>query len=240
MGSCLLVVLSPLGQLAFGVRAVPPVKAAYFRAVVGSWDERLAALPCSGDARRDWRLPAAGPSIGFPRRNPGYYSHLPSDTIPFGGVRDPLTSCRKSARMPSRGRSSARSERAATLAARLDEAAAALIAVVAHIETDRWRRIPAPGVWSIGKDAEHVIEAAGYHQWIVASRSGRRCLRDVRSSNVSSSPPTCRHEEAVALLRRRTEEGGELILGLTDEQLNLPTRPPRARSRRSRRRSSSS
>ena len=32
------------------------------------------------------------------------------------------------------------------------------------------------------------------------------------------------------MLRRRTEEGAELILGLTDEQLNLPTRPPRARS----------
>ena len=33
-------------------------------------------------------------------------------------------------------------------------------------------------------------------------------------------------------LRRRTAEGAELVLGLTDERLNLPTRPPRARSQK--------
>ena len=30
----------------------------------------------------------------------------------------------------------------------------------------------------------------------------------------------------------RTDEGEALILGLTDEQLDLPTRPPRAREQR--------
>ena len=123
-----------------------------------------------------------------------------------------------------------RSERGATLAARLDEAAAALIAVIAHIEPDRWRHIPAPGVWSIGKDVEHVIEAAGYHQWIVRLTIGqkvpsRRPVLERKQLTTDLSP-----QEAVALLRRRTEEGSQLILGLTDEQLNLPTRPPRARS----------
>ena len=124
----------------------------------------------------------------------------------------------------------ARSERAATLAARLDEAAAALIAVIAHIEPDRWRHIPAPGVWAIGKDAEHVIEAAGYHQWIVRLTIGQKVSsrrpvleRKVLTTDLSLS-------QAVEQLRRRTEEGAELILGLTDEQLSLPTRPPRARS----------
>ena len=124
----------------------------------------------------------------------------------------------------------AQSERAATLAARLDEAAAALIAVIAHIEPDSWQHIPAPGVWAIGKDAEHVIEAAGYHQWIVRLTIGQKVSsrrpvleRKVLTTDLSPS-------QAVEQLRRRTEEGVELILGLTDEQLNLPTRPPRARS----------
>jgi hypothetical protein len=123
----------------------------------------------------------------------------------------------------------ARSERAATLAARLDEAAAALIAVIDHIEPDRWRHIPAPGVWAIGKDAEHVIEAAGYHQWIVRLTIGQKVPsrkpvleRKQLTTDLSSA-------EAVGLLRRRADEGVELILGLTDEQLDLPTRPPRAR-----------
>lgn len=123
-----------------------------------------------------------------------------------------------------------RSERGATLAARLDEAAAALTSVIAHIEADRWRHIPALGVWSIGKDAEHVIEAAGYHQWIVRLTIGqkvssRRPVIERTQLTTDLSP-----QQAVALLRHRTEEGIELLLGLTDDQLNLPTRPPRARS----------
>ena len=130
------------------------------------------------------------------------------------------------------------SERAATLAARLEEAATALIAVIAHTEPNRWRHIPAPGVWAIGKDAEHVIEAAGYHQWIVRLTTGqkvssRRPALERKRLTTDLSP-----QEAVALLRRRAEEGAELILGLTDEQLNLPTRPPRADPRHLGRRSS--
>ena len=85
-------------------------------------------------------------------------------------------------------------------------------------------------MWSIGKDAEHVIEAAGYHQWIVRLTIGqkvpsRRPVLERTQLTTDLSP-----QEAVALLRRRTEEGIELLLGLTDDQLNLPTRPPRARS----------
>ena len=85
-------------------------------------------------------------------------------------------------------------------------------------------------MWSIGKDVEHVIEAAGYHQWIVRLTIGekvssRRPVLERKQLTTDLSP-----QQAVALLRNRTEEGVELILGLTDEQLNLPTRPPRARS----------
>jgi uncharacterized damage-inducible protein DinB len=122
------------------------------------------------------------------------------------------------------------SERAATLAARLDAAAAALISVIADIEPDRWQNIPAPGVWAIGKDAEHVIEATGYHHWIVRLTIGqkvssRRPVLERKQLTTNLSPP-----QAVELLRRRTEEGTDLLLGLTVEQLNLPTRPARARS----------
>jgi hypothetical protein len=124
----------------------------------------------------------------------------------------------------------ARSERGAALAARFDEAAAALIAVITQIEPDRWQHVPAPGVWAIGKDVEHVIEAAGYHQWIVRltigqKLSSRRPILERKRLTTKLMP-----EEAVALLRRGTDVGAELILGLTDEQLDLPTRPPRARS----------
>ena len=116
------------------------------------------------------------------------------------------------------------------LALRLDEAAAALIAVIDHTEPERWRHVPAPGVWAIGKDAEHVVEAAGYHQWIVRLTIGhkvpsRRPVLERKQLTTELSSV-----DAVELLRRRTESGIELILGLTDEQLNLQTRPPRARA----------
>ena len=168
-------------------------------------------------------------SIGFPRRKSDVTRALPSDTTPFGGVRDQLTACQRPQRMPDVDEH-ARSERATTLAARLDEAATALISVVANIEPHRWRRIPAPGVWSIGKDAEHVIEAAGYHQWIVRLTIGqkvpsRRPVLERKQLTTDMSP-----EEAVGLLRGCSDEGIELLLGLTVDQLNLPIRPPRARS----------
>ena len=117
-----------------------------------------------------------------------------------------------------------------TLAARLDEAAAALISVIAHVEPDRWRHIPAPGEWSIGKDVEHVIEAAGYHQWIVRLTIGEKVSSRRPVLERKQLTTDLSQQQAVTLLRSRTEAGIELILGLTDEQLNLPTRPPRARS----------
>ena len=120
--------------------------------------------------------------------------------------------------------------RAGRLAAQLDAAAAAFIAVIAPTDLDRWKRIPAPGVWSVGKDAEHVIEATGYHEWIVRLTLGeavpsRRPTLERSRLTTDLSPA-----QAVELLRRRTEEVSSLIRGLTDTQLDLPTRPPRARS----------
>jgi uncharacterized damage-inducible protein DinB len=121
-------------------------------------------------------------------------------------------------------------ERPAALATLLQEAGAALIAVIELIDDDRWRRVPNTGVWSIGKDAEHVAEAAIYHQWIVRLTIGlkvssRRPAIERTQMTTDLSP-----REAVELLHQRTDEGVRLLLDLTDEQLDLPTRPPRARS----------
>jgi uncharacterized damage-inducible protein DinB len=122
------------------------------------------------------------------------------------------------------------SERAAALAARLREATAGLISILEPIDEARWRHVPTRGVWSISKDAEHIIEAAAYHQWIVRLTIGdpvpkRKPVLE-RLQMTSDLTPS----EAVDLLRQRTEEGVGLLLALTDEQLNLVTRPPRARS----------
>ena len=159
-----------------------------------------------------WRLPAAGPRSVSPAgtRILPVHDHATPSLLVESATVDVMPASAKNA---PRGRAGAVGARA-TLAARLDEAAAALISVIAHIEPDRWRHIPAPGVWSIGKDAEHVIEAAGYHQWIVRLTIGqkvpsRRPVLERTQLTTDLSP-----QEAVALLRRRTEEGIELLLGL--------------------------
>ena len=117
---------------------------------------------------------------------------------------------------------------AGRLVERLREAAAALIALIEPIDDRRWRHIAKPGVWSIGKDAEHVADAAAYHQWIVRLTIGQK---------VSSRRPAIERKElttrlapsdATELIRQRTDEGARLIADMTDEQLRLPTRPPRA------------
>jgi uncharacterized damage-inducible protein DinB len=121
------------------------------------------------------------------------------------------------------------SARATALADRLREAAASAIAVVEHIEPERWVRVPAPGVWSVGKDAEHAAEGAARHQWIVRLTIGER---------VSSSPPAVERKQlfsalsprdAADLLRQRADAGVRLVEGLTDAQLDLPKRPPGTR-----------
>ena len=62
---------------------------------------------------------------------------------------------------------------ATELGAHLRTAAAALMSVLERIEPERWMLVPGPSVWSVGKDAEHVAEAALYHQWIVRLTIGR-------------------------------------------------------------------
>jgi len=120
------------------------------------------------------------------------------------------------------------SSAARTLAARLRTAADALVAVIEPIDDADWHRIPEPDTWSIGKEAEHVAEAAGYHQWIVRLTIGdkvssRRPVLERKQMASALSP-----REAAELIRQRGEDGVQLLLDLTDAQLALPTRPPRA------------
>jgi uncharacterized damage-inducible protein DinB len=122
--------------------------------------------------------------------------------------------------------------RAAALEARLRAAAEELIAVIAPIEGGQWSQVTTPGIWSIGKDAEHVADAALYHQWIVRLTIGervssRRPAIERMKLTTDLSPP-----EAVKLIRQRTEESASLIRGLMDEMLDLVTRPPRAKGQR--------
>lgn len=120
------------------------------------------------------------------------------------------------------------SDRAEAFAGRLREAAARIVAVIEPIDDEMWHLVPEPGVWSIGKEAEHLAEAVGYHQWIVRLTIGqkvsaRRPVLERKQMTSSLSPA-----EAAELIRQRAEEGARLLLDLTDEQLDLPIRPPRA------------
>ena len=111
--------------------------------------------------------------------------------------------------------------RAVALVEQLRDASEALIAVIERIEPERWVHVPAAGVWSPSKDAEHVAEGAAYHQWIVRLSLGQR---------VGARPGIERglviaqrsQREVVDLPRRTTEEGALLVGGLSDQQLDLP------------------
>lgn len=121
------------------------------------------------------------------------------------------------------------SERAAALAASLGAAADDLLALLERIDQHRWQLVPEPGVWSIGKDADHVAEAAVYHHWIVRLTIGERVSsrRPAIERSQMTSPRS--KAEALELIRRRTRDGQRLLAELTDEQLAMETRPPRAR-----------
>jgi hypothetical protein len=120
------------------------------------------------------------------------------------------------------------SARAEKLASNLDDAAAAAIAVLERIPPEHWAWVPAPGVWSPGKDAEHVVDGNVLHQWVVrltigqAKASGRPSIE--RRQLTSTRSPA----EVIELVRGTLGEAATLIRGLTDEQLDLVTKPPKA------------
>jgi uncharacterized damage-inducible protein DinB len=123
------------------------------------------------------------------------------------------------------------SARAALLAAQLREAAAALIVVVERIDPERWGRVPKPGVWSVGKEAEHAAEGAALHQWVVRLTIGERVASSRPAVERKQLTSALSPREAADLLRQRTDEGVRLVQGLSDEQLDLPKRPPGSKPR---------
>jgi uncharacterized damage-inducible protein DinB len=120
---------------------------------------------------------------------------------------------------------------ATNLEADLHAAAGALISVLQRIEPERWGRVPGSFVWSVGKDAAHVAEAAVYHQWIVRRTIGQKVSSRRPVIERQELTTTMTAQQVIDLIRERTAEGAALISSLSDEQLALPTRPPRARAR---------
>jgi hypothetical protein len=118
---------------------------------------------------------------------------------------------------------------ATKLAVRLDESTAAFVALIESIEPAYWNRLPEPGVWSVGKETEHVAEAMAYHQWIVRLTLGEKVATRRPAIERAEMTTTLSRRQAIDLIRTRSAEGVALIAGLGDGQLALPTRPPRAK-----------
>jgi uncharacterized damage-inducible protein DinB len=117
---------------------------------------------------------------------------------------------------------------APALAALLQESAARMILAIQPLHDERWYAVPLPGVWSIGREAEHVAEAGAYHQWIVRLTIGekvssRRPVLERRQLTTDRSPA-----DVAELIQRQTDTSARLILTLSDEHLQLPTRPARS------------
>src|SRR5215207_3630603 len=113
------------------------------------------------------------------------------------------------------------SERARLLADELRAAGAELVQAVERIEPEHWELVPDSGVWSAGKDAEHVTQGAVYHQWLVRTAAlgqtlerGAGTRRDVMTAELARA-------EVLALLQQRTEESAQLVESLSDSQLDL-------------------
>ena len=118
--------------------------------------------------------------------------------------------------------------RAAVLADALEASMARLLTLVDALDASRWERIPAPDVWSIGKEVEHVAEGMVLHLWIIRRSLGhpvgsRQPIMERRAMTTDLSPAS-----AAALLRDRLDDAVRLIRSLGDRQLALPTRPLRA------------
>ena len=105
------------------------------------------------------------------------------------------------------------------------------MSVLEQIDADAWLGIPGPGVWSPGKDAEHVADGSVLHQWSVRLTVGQ--------AKASAKPAVERRQltsrgsqaETIELIRRTLDEAASFIRGLTDAQLDLATKPARARAR---------
>ena len=79
------------------------------------------------------------------------------------------------------------------------------VAVIEPIDDDDWNRVPDPGTWSIGKEAEHVAEAIVYHLWIVRLTIGQKVSsRRPALERKQMTTPLSQHE-AADLIHERAE-----------------------------------
>jgi hypothetical protein len=120
------------------------------------------------------------------------------------------------------------SQRSIELADRLTDARDALTALLERVDGQAWQRVPGPGVWSPGKDAEHIADGNILHQWVVRLTIGQAKVSHrpaiERAQLTSSRSPA----EVVGFVRETLDEAATLIRGLTDAQLDLTTKPPKA------------
>ena len=113
-------------------------------------------------------------------------------------------------------------ERATALANQVREAGARLIQAVRQVDDAAWARVTEDGVWSPGKDAEHVTQGAAYHQWLVrttalgdTSERTAGTQRDIKGAVLTK-------DDGLDALHQRTEQSAQLVASLSDAQLRLP------------------
>ena len=111
---------------------------------------------------------------------------------------------------------------------RLTRVSDAMIELVASADAEAWNRSPAPGAWSPGKEADHVADALPLHLWFVrkslGERAGSRPAIERATLTTDRSPA-----EVAERIRRERDTAVALVSQLTNEQLELPSNPPRGR-----------
>jgi hypothetical protein len=116
-------------------------------------------------------------------------------------------------------------ERATRLATQVRAACAALIEAVGQVDDAHWGRVVEEGVWSPGKDAEHVTQGAVYHQWIVR----RAALGDTSDRPVGTARDimvaVLSKREVLEVLQQRADQSALLVESLSDVQLELAAPP---------------
>jgi hypothetical protein len=117
------------------------------------------------------------------------------------------------------------------LVARLVVVSDAIIDLVAGTDPGTWDRSPGPGVWSAGKESEHVAEALPLHLWFVRrslrQRAGTRPTIERDTLTTDRSPL-----EVAERIRQERDTAIAVIAPLTDPELELPSNPPRGRDDR--------
>jgi uncharacterized damage-inducible protein DinB len=120
------------------------------------------------------------------------------------------------------------SQRSIELADRLTDARDALTSLLERIDGQAWLRVPGPGVWSPSKEAEHVADGNVLHQWVVRLTLGQAKVS--QRPGIERTQLTSRRSaaEVIEQVRRTLDEASTLIRSLTDDQLDLTTKPPKA------------